>query len=240
MERGDMTPEDLAEMEKVANIGPGACALMGTANCMNILTEAMGMTLTDGALTPATYGARIALARKSGRRIMELHRKNILPRDIMTANAFENAIAVDMAIGGSTNSCLHLPAIAREVGIEISMELFSRIAEKTPHLTLLKPAGQYFPKDLYEAGGVTAIMNELSRHGLIHPECMTVTGNPIGKNIAESRNCRRKSNSPGCKPPKPEGRDFLSIRFSGPGRGGSKKGGCSPGNDGPHRASPSL
>jgi dihydroxy-acid dehydratase len=184
VERGEMSPQDLSAMEKVANIGPGACALMGTANCMNILTEALGMTLTDGALTPAAYGARIALARESGRRIMDMHRKNILPRDIMTLPAFENAIAVDMAVGGSTNSCLHLPAIAREVGIEISMELFSRIADKTPHLALLKPAGQYFPKDLYEAGGVAALMNELSRHDLIHPECMTVTGKVAGNNIA--------------------------------------------------------
>jgi dihydroxy-acid dehydratase len=184
VERGEMSPEDLAEMEKVANIGPGACALMGTANCMNILTEALGMTLTDGALTPAAYGARIALARSSGHRIMDLHRQNLLPRDIMTLPAFENAIAVDMAVGGSTNSCLHLPAVAREVGIEISMELFSRIAEKTPHLTLLKPAGQHFPKDFYEAGGVAALMNELSRHGMIHPECTTVTGSSLGKNIA--------------------------------------------------------
>lgn len=183
VEKGEITSGELAQMEEVANIGPGACALMGTANCMNMLTEAMGMTLTDGALTPATYGARIALARKSGLLIMELHKKNILPRDIMTAKAFENAIAVDMAIGGSTNSCLHLPAIAKEVGLEISMEFFSGIAEKTPQLTLLKPAGPHFPKDLYEAGGVAAIMNELYRHGLIHPECVTVTGNPIGENI---------------------------------------------------------
>jgi dihydroxy-acid dehydratase len=184
VERGEMSPEDLAEMEKVANTGPGACALMGTANCMNILTEALGMTLTDGALTPAAYGARIALARASGHRIMDLHRENLLPRDIMTLPAFENAIAVDMAVGGSTNSCLHLPAIAREVGLEISMDLFSRIAEKTPHLALLKPAGQHFPKDFYEAGGVAALMNELSRHGLIHLECPTVTGSALGKNIA--------------------------------------------------------
>ena len=185
VKKGDMGFGDLKAFEQVANIGPGACALMGTANCMNILTEAMGMTLTDGALTPAAYGARIALARKSGHLIMELHKKNILPRDIMNFNAFENAIAVDMAIGGSTNSCLHLPAIAREAGIELTMGTFSRIAEKTPHLTLLKPAGQYFPRDLYDAGGVSAIMNELHRHGLIHPECMTVTGNTIGKNIEE-------------------------------------------------------
>ena len=183
VEKGEMTPRELEQMEKVANIGPGACALMGTANCMNILAEAMCMTITDGALTPATYGARIALARKSGHLIMELHQKNILPHNIMTLHALENAIAVDMAIGGSTNSCLHLPAIAREVGIELTMDSFSSIAEKTPHLTLLKPAGQHFPLDLYEAGGVAAIMNELNHHGLIHPECLTVTGKPMGENI---------------------------------------------------------
>jgi len=183
VEKGEMAPEDLGRMEKVANIGPGACALMGTANCMNILTEAMGMTLTDGALTPAAYGARIALARQSGHLILDLHRANLLPRDILSEKAFENAVAVDMAVGGSTNSCLHLPAIAREVGIDLTMERFSRIAEKTPHLTLLKPAGRHFPLDLYEAGGVAAIMNELNRHGLIHPDCPTVTGKSIRENI---------------------------------------------------------
>jgi dihydroxy-acid dehydratase len=181
VERGKLTPEDLAEMERVANPGPGACALMGTANCMNILTEAMGMTLTDGVLTPAAYGARISLARKTGHLIMELHERGILPRDILTEKAFENAIAVDMAIGGSTNSCLHLPAIAREVGFELTMDSFSRIAAKTPHLALLKPAGQYFPRDLYEVGGVAAIMNELNRHGLIDPECLT---GATGKTVA--------------------------------------------------------
>jgi dihydroxy-acid dehydratase len=205
VERGDMTPKDLAEMEKGANIGPGACALMGTANCMNILTEAMGMTLVDGALTPATYGARIALARESGHRIMELQRNNILPRDILTSHAFENAIAVDMAVGGSTNSCLHLPAIAREVGIELTMEHFSSISEKTPHLALLKPAGQHFPLDLHQAGGVAAIMNELSRHGLIHPECLTVTGKPMGDNIHDRRICDENVIHPVDRPINPKG-----------------------------------
>ena len=205
VERGDMTPEDLAEMEKGANIGPGACALMGTANCMNILTEAMGMTLVDGALTPATYGARIALARESGHRIMELQRNNILPRDILTSHAFENAIAVDMAVGGSTNSCLHLPAIAREVGIELTMEHFSSISEKTPHLALLKPAGQHFPLDLHQAGGVAAIMNELSRHGLIHPQCLTVTGKPMGDNIHDRRICDENVIHPVDRPINPKG-----------------------------------
>jgi dihydroxy-acid dehydratase len=115
---------------------------------------------------------------------MQLHERNLLPRDIMTLEAFENAITVDMAIGGSTNSCLHLPAIAREVGIPLAMDRFAQIAERTPHLTLLKPAGKYFPRDMYEAGGIPALMNELNRHALIHPDCMTVTGTSISQNVA--------------------------------------------------------
>jgi len=142
------------------------------------------MTLTDGALIPATHGARVALARSAGQAIMHLHNQNILPRDIMTPEAFENAIAVDMAIGGSTNTCLHLPAIAREVGIALEMDKFSEIAEKTPHLTLLKPAGKFFTGDLYHAGGIPALMNELNRHQLIHPGCLTATGKTIVENIA--------------------------------------------------------
>ncbi len=184
VERGEMSVEDLAELEQVANIGPGACALMGTANCMNMLTEALGMTMTDGALTPATFGSRVALAREAGHLIMYLHNNKILPRDIMTMEAFENAIAVDMAIGGSTNTCLHLPAIAREVGIALTMDTFADIAEKTPHLTLLKPAGKYFPRDMYEAGGIPALMNELNKHGRIHPNFLTVSGKAIGESIA--------------------------------------------------------
>jgi dihydroxy-acid dehydratase len=136
--------------------------MVGTANSMNMLTEALGMTLTDGALIPAVHGARIALARRAGQAIMQLHNRNILPRDIMTPDAFENAIAVDMAIGGSTNTCLHIPAIAREVGITLEMDKFSEIAEKTPHLTLLKPAGKFFTGDMYDAGGIPALMNELN------------------------------------------------------------------------------
>ncbi len=185
VEKGDMSGEELAQFEQVANIGPGACALMGTANCMNMLTEALGMTMPDGALTPATFGARVALARQAGHRIMALHEQNLLPRDIMTIEAFENAIAVDMAVGGSTNTCLHLPAVAKEAGIELTMDRFARVAEQTPHLTLLKPAGKYFPRDMYEAGGIPALMNELHRHGKIHPDCMTVTGKSIAENIAD-------------------------------------------------------
>lgn len=182
--RGAMSLEELAEFEQVASVGPGSCAMMGTANCMNMLTEALGMTMTDGALTPAAFGARIALARKAGELIMDLHRNKIRPRKIMTLQALENAIAVDMAIGGSTNTCLHLPAIAREMGIELTMERFADIAEKTPHLTLLKPAGKHFARDMYEAGGIAALMNELSKHGKIHRNCLTVTGKNIGENIS--------------------------------------------------------
>jgi dihydroxy-acid dehydratase len=183
VERGQMSPEELAEFEQAACVGPGSCAMMGTANCMNMLTEAMGMTLTDGALIPATHGARVGLARRAGHLIMELLVNNIRPRDIMTIEALENAIAVDMAIGGSTNTCLHLPAIAGEMGIELTMEKFSEIAERTPHLVLLKPAGKYFASDLYEAGGIAALMNELLQHDRIHPQCLTVTGKTIGENI---------------------------------------------------------
>jgi len=115
---------------------------------------------------------------------MELHRKQLLPRDIMTRAAFENAIAVDMAIGGSTNTTLHLPAIAYAAGIELTMDDFARIAAKTPHLVLIKPAGSYFARDIYDAGGIPALMNEMNRHGLLHADAMTVTGKRIGENIA--------------------------------------------------------
>lgn len=185
VEKGEMSHDDLAEFEQTANVGPGACSLMGTANCMNMLTEALGMTPTDGALIPATWGKRIALARQAGRQIMDLHSRNICPSDIMTMEAFENAIAVDMAIGGSTNTTLHLPAIAREVGVELSLDSFMKLAEVTPTLSILKPAGRFFPRDMYEAGGVAALMEELYRHGLLHGECMTVTGDTIAKNIQD-------------------------------------------------------
>jgi dihydroxy-acid dehydratase len=187
VERGEMTREELARFEQAANPGAGSCAMMGTANTMNMLTEALGMTLTDGALIPATYGARLALARAAGRRIVDLHRENLLPRGIMTLEAFENAIAVDMAIGGSTNTCLHLPAIAHEAGIELTMEHFSQIAERTPHLVLLKPAGKYFAQDMYQAGGIPGLMNEMLGHGLLHPGCMTVTGQAISENVSGRR-----------------------------------------------------
>ncbi len=183
VQRGQMTLQDLEEFEQGANVGPGACSLMGTANCMNMLTEALGMTPTDGALIPATWGKRVALAREAGRMVMELIEHNIRPADIMTARAFENAIAVDMAIGGSTNTTLHLPAIAKEAGISLDLNTFQEIAARTPQLALLKPAGKFFPKDMYNAGGLAALMEELNRGGKLHADCMTVTGRTIGENI---------------------------------------------------------
>ena len=182
--RGLMTEEELAEFEHTANPGGGSCAMMGTANTMNILAEALGMSLTDAALTPAFFGARLALAREAGHKVLEMHRRNILPRDILTMKAIENALAVDMAIGGSTNTALHLPAIAREAGLELPLDRFTAVAERTPHLTLWKPAGRHFARDMYDAGGVAALMNELAAHGLVHTDCMTVTGRTIGENIA--------------------------------------------------------
>lgn len=183
VQRGQMTLQDLEEFEQSANVGPGACSLMGTANCMNMLTEALGMTPTDGALIPATWGKRVALARGAGRMVMDLIEQEICPRDIMSVKAFENAIAVDMAIGGSTNTTLHLPAIAKEVGVSITLKTFQEIAARTPQLALLKPAGKFFPKDMYDAGGLAALMAELNRGGKLNPDCITVTGRTIGENI---------------------------------------------------------
>jgi dihydroxy-acid dehydratase len=187
VERGQMALEELAAFEEVAVWGPGACAMMGTANTMNILTEALGMTVLDGALTPATSGARMALARRAGRLIMDLHARNLLPRDILTPTAFQNALAVDMAVGGSTNTCLHLPAIAAEAGLTLDLAEFARAAAKTPHLVLLKPAGRHFPLDFFNAGGVPALMKELLDGGLFHGGGLTVTGRTVSENLAERR-----------------------------------------------------
>ncbi len=181
---GRMSAEELARFEHTASPGPGSCAMMGTANTMAIMAEALGMTLTDSAMTPAFFGARVALARETGHQIIALLREGILPRDIMTAEAFDNAIAVDMAVGGSTNTTLHLPAIAREAGIDLPLERFSEAAAVTPQIVLLKPAGEHFARDLYDAGGVAAVMGELARHGRIHLDGVTATGRTMGENLA--------------------------------------------------------
>lgn len=182
--RGEMTLEELAQFERTATPGPGSCNMLGTANTMNILAEALGMAPTDSGLTPATFGARVALARQAGRLVIALLRHGILPRDIMTSAAFENALAVDMAIGGSTNTALHLPAIAHAAGLSLGLDALAAAAARTPQLVHIKPSGPHFPRDVYDAGGVPALMHEMARCRLIQPDCLTVSGRTIGENIA--------------------------------------------------------
>ena len=156
---------------------------MYTANSMNCLTEVLGMGLKGNGTIPAVYSERLILAKKAGMAVMDLYRKNIRPRDIMTAEAFENALTADMALGCSTNSMLHIPAIANECGISINLDMANAISAKTPNLCHLAPAGPTYMEDLNEAGGVYAVMAELNKKGLLHTECMTVTGKTVGENI---------------------------------------------------------
>ena len=175
---------ELSEIEHCACPGCGSCSGLFTANTMNCLTEVLGMGLPGNGTIPAAYnGQRIALAKHAGMAVMNLLEKNIRPRDIMTAKAFENAITVDMAIGGSSNTALHLPAIAHEAGIDLPLELFDKISKKTPYLTKLSPGGSHHIIDLNEAGGISAVMHELDKLKLIKKSCMTVTGKTIGQLI---------------------------------------------------------
>ena len=162
----------------------GSCSGMYTANSMNCLTEALGMGLRGNGTIPAVYSARIELAKHAGMAVMELLKKNIRPRDIMTKEALMNALTVDMALGCSTNSMLHLPAIAHECGVELNLDIANEISAVTPNLCHLAPAGRTYMEDLNEAGGVYAVMNELTKKGLLNTDCMTVTGKTIGENIA--------------------------------------------------------
>ncbi|MGN0035001.1 MAG: dihydroxy-acid dehydratase [Coriobacteriales bacterium] len=166
----------------------GSCSGMYTANSMNCLTEALGMGLRGNGTIPAVYSRRIELAKHAGMAVMDLVRKDIRPRDIMTEDAFHNALTVDMALGCSTNTMLHVPAIAHECGIDIDLDIANDISSKTPNLCHLAPAGHTYVEELDEAGGVYAIMHELSRKGLIRTDCMTVTGTTIGENIASCEN----------------------------------------------------
>ncbi len=185
---GKITQEELCEYEKKTCPTCGSCSGMYTANSMNCLTEALGMGLKGNGTIPAVYSARIELAKHAGMAVMELVRKNICPRDIMTKDALMNALTVDMALGCSTNSMLHLPAIAHECGVELNLDIANEISAKTPNLCHLAPAGRTYMEDLQEAGGVYAVMNELDKKGLIHKNCMTVTGKTIGENIAGCTN----------------------------------------------------
>ena len=180
---GKLDDEKLYEYECKTCPTCGSCSGMYTANSMNCLTEALGMGLKGNGTIPAVYSARIELAKKAGMAVMELLRKNIRPRDIMTKEALMNALTVDMALGCSTNSMLHLPAIAHECGVELNLDIANEISAVTPNLCHLAPAGRPYMEDLNEAGGVYAVMNELTKKNLLNTDCMTVTGKTIGENI---------------------------------------------------------
>ena len=180
---GTMSDADLCEFENKVCPTCGSCSGMYTANSMNCLTEVLGMGLRGNGTIPAVYSERIRLAKHAGMKVMELLEKNIRPRDIMTKEAILNALTVDMALGCSTNSMLHLPAIAHEVGMDFEIDFANGISEKTPNLCHLAPAGPTYMEDLNEAGGVYAVMAELNKKGLLHTECMTVTGKTVGENI---------------------------------------------------------
>lgn len=180
---GSMTMEDLCEFEEKVCPTCGSCSGMYTANSMNCLTEALGMGLKGNGTIPAVYSERIRLAKHAGMKIMELVEKNIKPRDIMTEKAFLNALTVDMALGCSTNSMLHLPAIAHEAGVTLNLDIANELSAKTPNLCHLAPAGPAYMEDLNEAGGVYAVMNELNKKNLLHTDLLTVTGKTVGENI---------------------------------------------------------
>ncbi len=180
---GKITEEKLREYECKTCPTCGSCSGMYTANSMNCLTEALGMGLAGNGTIPAVYSARIELAKHAGMAVMELLKNDIRPRDIMTKDAFYNALTVDMALGCSTNSMLHIPAIAHECGIEINLDIANDISAKTPNLCHLAPAGRTYIEELDEAGGVYAVMNELNKKNLINTDCITVTGKTIGENI---------------------------------------------------------
>ncbi len=176
-EAGEISATELDQMEQSACPGCGSCAGLFTANSMNCLTEALGMGLPGNGTIPAAHtGARKALAKKAGEAILELVKKDIKPRDIMTKNAFENAIAVDMGIGGSSNTVLHLTAIAHEAGIDLPLSLFDEISAKTPYITKLSPGGFHHLQDLNDAGGISAVIKELAKRGVIHTDAITITG----------------------------------------------------------------
>ena len=185
---GKLDEDGLTECEMKTCPTCGSCSGMYTANSMNCLTEVLGMGLKGNGTIPAVYSERIRLAKHAGMQVMEMYRKNIRPRDIMTKEAILNALTVDMELGCSTNSMLHLPAIAHEIGMDFDISFANEISAKTPNLCHLAPAGPTYIEDLNEAGGVYAVMNELNKKGLLHTECMTVTGKTVGENIKDCVN----------------------------------------------------
>ena len=187
---GKFTLEDVEEFENKACPTCGSCSGMYTANSMNCLTEVLGMGLKGNGTIPAVYSERIKLAKQAGMAVMDMYRKNIRPRDIMTAEAFENALTADMALGCSTNSMLHLPAIANECGIKIDLDMVNEISARTPNICHLAPAGHAYMEDLNEAGGIYAVLNELTKKNLLYTDVMTVTGHTMAENI---RGCINKN-----------------------------------------------
>ena len=187
---GTMTEADVKEFECKVCPTCGSCSGMYTANSMNCLTEVLGMGLKGNGTIPAVYSERLVLAKHAGMAVMDMLKKNICPRDIMTEAAFRNALTMDMALGCSTNSMLHLPAIAHEAGVELNVDIANEISSKTPNLCHLAPAGHTYMEDLNEAGGIYAVMNEISKLGLLNLDCMTVTGKTVGENI---KNCVNKN-----------------------------------------------
>lgn len=185
---GNMTADEVREFEEKVCPTCGSCSGMYTANSMNCLTEALGMGLQGNGTIPAVYSERIKLAKHAGMQVMEMLRQNIRPRDIMTEKAFLNALTVDMALGCSTNSMLHLPAIAHEAGVDLNMEVANEMSAKTPNLCHLAPAGPTYMEDLNEAGGVYAVMNELNKKQLLYTDLITVTGKTVGENIKDCVN----------------------------------------------------
>ena len=180
---GTMTEDDVEDYVENACPTCGSCSGMYTANTMNCVTEALGMALRGNGTIPAVYSQRLKLAKHAGMKIMELIEKDIRPRDILTEDAFRNALTVDMALGGSTNTMLHIPAIAHEAGVELNLDIANEVSDATPNLCHLAPAGHAYIEELNEAGGIYAVMNELTKKNLIKTDCMTVTGKTVGENI---------------------------------------------------------
>lgn len=202
---GKISEETLAEMEMAACPGPGSCAGMFTANTMNCLAEALGIALPGNGTAPAVYAARLRLAKEAGMKLMDLVRRGIRPRDILTEAAFRNAIAVDMAIGGSTNTALHLPAIALEAGVDLRLDEFDAISSRTPQICKLSPAGEHRAEDLDEAGGIPAVMKELLDAGLLDGSAMTVTGGTVRETLASAKVLRRDVIRPVASPYRTDG-----------------------------------
>ena len=183
-QKGKIDQDTLCAYENGACPTCGSCSGMFTANSMNCLTEVLGMALGGNGTIPAVYSERLRLAKETGRQIMELVKKDIKPRDIMSEKAFENALTMDMALGGSTNSLLHLPAIAHECDLKIDLDMANRISDRTPNICHLAPAGNHYIEDLDRAGGMYAVMNEINKLGLLHTECLTCNEKTVGENIA--------------------------------------------------------